>query len=126
MQTEVKARFITDELVNKSFLLRSVNERIIERELIILDELRAPILEVVGEIRRFSEDIAALDLNSTLGHLAQRYHFTRPQLVHSPGKPVLHIENGRHPILDCKFQDSQPPLHFTPNSLHLHADSKRS
>lgn len=126
MQTEVKARFITDELVNKSFLLRSVNERTIERELIILDGLRAPILASVDEIRRFSECIAELDLNSTLGYLAQRYHFIRPQIIHSPNHPVLQIQNGRHPILDCKFQSSHPPIHFTPNSLQLHSDSKKA
>lgn len=123
MQTETKARFITDELVNKSFLLRSVNERVIERELLLLDELRAPLLEAVDLIRKVCEEVAQLDLNSSLAVIAQKYNYTKPKII-SSSLPILRIIDGRHPILDRKFFDSQPPQHFTPNSLELNEQSK--
>lgn len=125
MQTETKARFITDELVNKSFLLRSVNERVIERELLLLDSLRAPVLDATGLIRQVSEQVACVDLNSSLALLARKYKYTRPRVIASPQQqPCLRIVRGRHPILDRKFFDAQPAQHFTPNSLHLHGESK--
>jgi DNA mismatch repair protein MutS len=123
MQTETKARFITDELVNKSFLLRSINERVIERELILLDELRSPILEATELIRKACEEIAQLDLNSALAVLAQQYSYTKPKII-SSSQPVLKIVAGRHPVLDRKFFDAQPPQHFTPNTLHLSEKSR--
>ncbi len=125
MQTETKARFVTDELVNKSFLRRSVDERVIERELVLLDELRSPILEAIEQIRCVCERISELDLNSSLAVMAQKYNYTRPRILDHKQQPVLKIIDGRHPILDRKFFDAQPAQHFTPNSLELTEQSKQ-
>ena len=126
MQTETKARFTTEELITKSFLLRTVEERIIEQEMRLLSGLVDPVLASSSEIRDAANSIAQVDLESALALLALKYSYTRPQIHNEPGKG-LEIIDGRHPVLDKLFHcdDEDTVLrHFTPNSLQLTSTSK--
>lgn len=127
MQTESKARYTTEELITKSFLLRTVSERISEQELALLRGLLDPILEASNEIRAVANSVAQIDLESSLALLALELNYTRP-LVHSD-TDGLEIIDGRHPVLDKLFHSHQEDTvlrHFTPNSLHLSSSSMHS
>ena len=123
MQTENKARYTTEDLVTKSFLLRTIEERIIELELKLLDSLLTPILNASAEIRKFADQTAQIDLESTFALTAIKNNYTRPQLSRDE---VIEIVDGRHPVLEKLFKigandeiENNLPRHFTPNSLHL-------
>lgn len=121
MQTETRARYTTEELLTKSFLLRSISDRVIDRELHLLASLLDPILQRADEIRAAADRIAQVDLESTLALLAHKQTYTRPRL--SSDASELIVVDGRHPVLDklfTAFTDSNESLrHFTPNSLHF-------
>lgn len=120
MQTETRARYTTEELLTKSFLLRSISERVIEQELKILSELLEPVLAMAPEIRSVADKIAQIDLESAFALLALKQFYTRPKVLSSES---LEIVDGRHPVLDKLFSsldDGNLTLrHFTPNSLNL-------
>lgn len=141
MQTESKARYTTEDLVTKSFLLRSIEERIIEFELKLLKGLLEPILTAGAEIRDLADRIAQIDLESTFALSAIKCNYARPQIQQEKDQEdgIIEIVDGRHPVLDKLFKsptmddfnnygyttydfNSQPnstPRHFTPNSLNL-------
>lgn len=126
MQTETKARFVTDDLVNKSFMLRTITERVIERELQLLSEIREPVLKAATEIRHVASAAAELDLEASFALLAARYNYVRPEVTTATAAAGVHLEirDGRHPILDRMFTDANPPQSFTPNDLAMTSTSK--
>lgn len=121
MQTETRSRYTTEELLTKSMLLRSITDRVIDKELNILSSLLEPILQSADEIRVAADLIAKMDLESTFASLALDHSYTRPQLTKN--KDDLVIVDGKHPVLDklfTSFSDSNESLrHFTPNSLNF-------
>ena len=126
MQTETKARYTTDDLVSKSFLLRSISERVIEEELAILNgQFVDPIVgRFSEEVRRVADEIAQVDLDSAFALLALQHSYVRPVVEEAgEGAAVLDIADGRHPVLDKLFNspadDNECIRHFTPNSLNL-------
>lgn len=130
MQTETKARYTTEELLTKSLLLRTISERVIERELTLLSELLEPILLLSDEIRSVAETVAHIDLESTFACLALRHSYVRPKITEDYGQ--LEIIDGRHPVLDKLFSTAtsdESDLHllrqFTPNTLKLTHNSKQ-
>lgn len=128
MQTETKSRYTTDDLLTKSFLLRSISDRVIEEELsILISQLVDPVISrFADEIRRTADEIAQLDLDSSFALLALRQSYTRPEILDGESA-VLDIVDGRHPVLDKMFSsledDNECIRHFTPNSLNLTSPS---
>lgn len=117
METETKSRYTTEELLTKSLLLRTISERVIDRELTLLSSLLDPILEESNEIRLIAEKIAQIDLESAFALLALRQSYSRPIITKGESVEII---DGRHPVLDKLFS-SDPDLlrQFTPNSLNL-------
>lgn len=128
MQTETKARYTTDDLISKSFLLRSISERVIDEELSLLTtQLVDPLVgHFSDEIRRVADEIAQVDLDSAFALLALKHSYTRPVLTGNE-QGILEIVDGRHPVLDKLFNsfkdDNECIRHFTPNSLSLRESS---
>ncbi|HFC6942682.1 TPA: DNA mismatch repair protein MutS [Neisseria meningitidis] len=63
-----------------------------------------------AHIRARQEAVAALDVLSTFSALAKERNFVRPEFA---DYPVIHIENGRHPVVE------QQVRHFTANHTDL-------
>lgn len=107
MQTESKSRFTTEDLITKSFLLRSIEERIIELELKLLkSSLLEPVLAASAEIRELADRVARIDLESTFALSAIKCDYTRPQLRDDDGgDEEIEIVDGRHPVLEKIFKN---------------------
>lgn len=131
MQTETKSRYTTEELLTKSFLLRSISDRVIEEEMTILNgKLVDPVIvRFAQEIRGIADEIAQLDLDSSFALLALRHSYTRPEILEDDSA-VLDIVDGRHPVLDKMFSsledENECIRHFTPNSLNLSPQSSNT
>ncbi|HFB6725434.1 TPA: DNA mismatch repair protein MutS [Neisseria gonorrhoeae] len=63
-----------------------------------------------AHIRARQEAVTALDVLSTFSALAKERNFVRPEFA---DYPVVHIENGRHPVVE------QQVRHFTANHTDL-------
>lgn len=131
MQTETRSRYTTEDLLTKSFLLRSVSDRVTEEELSILNgQLVDPVVgQFAQEVRGIADEIAQLDLDSSFALLALRHAYTRPEILEGESAAVLDIVDGRHPVLDKMFSslgdENECIRHFTPNSLNLSAQSSK-
>lgn len=124
MQTETRARYTTEELLTKSLLLRTISERVIDHELILLNSLLEPLIIHSAEIRAAADAIALIDLNSSFALLALKQDYIRPSVSNAAH---LNIVDGRHPVLDKLFsnplESTDTLRHFTPNSLSLDENS---
>lgn len=129
MQTETRARYTTEDLITKSFLLRSISERVIAHELTLLSGLLEPVLAQAEGIRSIADGIAQIDLESAFALLALKQSYVRPEVL-KDGRGHLEIVDGRHPVLDklfTRFDGENDTLRqFTPNSLHLTTKSNQS
>lgn len=124
MQTETRARYTTEELLTKSLLLRTISERVIDHELVLLNSLLEPLIVNSAEIRAAADSIALIDLDSSFALLAIKQDYTRPIINNEAHLDIL---DGRHPVLDKLFsnplESTDTIRYFTPNSLSLNEES---
>jgi len=86
------------------------------REKQLYDELLDLLIAKLAELQSTAAALAALDVLSNLAERAVSLRYSQPELS---DEPVLHIVEGRHPVVE-RFID-QP---FVPNDLHL-SDGRR-
>jgi DNA mismatch repair protein MutS len=107
-------RYVTKELLNVAKNLEESGIKSIEREQIILETLRMHILNAEESLRKTVQQIALIDVLANFAHLAHEYHYIKPHMV---SESILHIEQGRHPVLERLM----PAQSFQSNSCILGA-----
>lgn len=105
-------RFITLELKEYESLVLNAQERLTELEASLFRRLCADIGKRREELLFASKALAHIDAVASFAHAAARRGYTRPVLVE---EPLLHIEAGRHPVLEDENEDRN----FVPNDLKL-------
>ncbi len=108
-------RYITRELKEHEEKVFEAQEKIGGRETELFNGLRERIAGETGRLLQTAEVLAALDVLAGLAELAAERSYCRPRLVE---EPILHIADGRHPILDQIL----PPGTVVPNSVCLSQD----
>ncbi|MCC5828769.1 MAG: DNA mismatch repair protein MutS [Phycisphaeraceae bacterium] len=104
-------RYTTPELKKFQADVLNAQQRAIEREQELFTELCAAACELIPQLQRFSRMAAALDVLACFAQLAAEARYVRPLMVQ---EPVLHIQGGRHPVLDQLLGDR-----FVANDLAL-------
>ena len=113
-QTLVNAeRYITEELKEKEELILNAKGRGNELEYALFRELRDQVKEHCQALSQIARKVATTDVLCSLAHHARRFGWTRPEMSEDE---KLHIEAGRHPVLEASAS-------FVPNDLTL--DKKR-
>jgi DNA mismatch repair protein MutS len=110
-------RFITPALKEYEENVLGADERILERELALFEEMRR---RVAGEALRIQDSaraLATLDVLATLGEVAALYDYTKP---HMTLDGELTIMDGRHPVVERL--SSEP---FVPNDLSLNGSAQQ-
>ncbi len=117
-QTTVNGeRFITPELKEVEGKILGADDRARAREIEIFGELRASVLAELSSLQETAGTLAALDAICSLAETARLHAFCRPEIEASQ---VLHIEEGRHPVLDQQPGGER----FVPNDTDLGMDGK--
>ena len=112
-QTLVNAeRFITEDLKVFETQVLEAEEKRLELEQQIFSELRTTVARESDRIRSMADLIAELDCLVSLGEVACRHDYCRPQV--NTGD-VIQIRDGRHPVVE-HFMDKGT---FVPNDLDL-------
>jgi len=106
-------RYITPELKRYEDKVLSAESRAIERERSLFESLCTAVSEAASTIAEFAEAIGTLDVLAALAEHARRHRCVRPKVVE---ESVLHIVQGRHPVLDRTLGTS-----FVPNDCRLGA-----
>jgi len=123
-------RYITDELKRFETEALTAQEQANDLETALFENVRSRVAEEIQSLRRAADAIAQLDAFAALAELAVRHRYVRPILVESP---TLHIDAGRHPVLEQTLTDPAAASRsigtvtsgFVPNDCRLDADDAR-
>ena len=104
-------RYITPELKTFEDKALSAKSRALAREKALFDELLDTLGETLFELQGSFMAVSELDALSCLAERADTLALSRPVLADEAG---LHIEAGRHPVVEQVLSDA-----FIPNDLRL-------
>ena len=138
-QTLVGAeRFTSRELKEYEAKILSAEQRVLEIERRLYDEIREAVAREAPRLRRTAASIAQLDVLVNFARIAATRNYTRPEFtekvvsssgigsdhsgrVSDPNKAVLRgpllIAGGRHPVIEKLLEDRGE--RFVPNDLYL-------
>jgi DNA mismatch repair protein MutS len=105
-------RFITTELKSFEDKVLSARERAQARERELYDAVLTQLIERLGELQATAAAVAQLDSLASLAERACSLQWIQPELT---TQPRLHIEAGRHPIVEKFLRGGS----FVPNDLDL-------
>lgn len=118
-QTTANAeRFTTAELQTYEEKVLTAEERRVEREAGLFEELRRRILSRGADIKRAASAIATLDALLSLARVASDCGYVRPEVVEGES---LEIRDGRHPVVEL----TMPSGSFVPNDVDLDRSSRQ-
>lgn len=105
-------RFITPALKEYEAKVLGAEERIVELEYQIFQQVRESVSKEAERILKTARALAQLDVLSSLAEVAARYNYTRPQV--NEGDKIEIIE-GRHPVVEQLRKEEA----FIPNDVYL-------
>ncbi|UNK50292.1 DNA mismatch repair protein MutS [Lysobacter sp. S4-A87] len=109
-------RYITEELKQFEDKVLSARERSLSRERLLYEQLLDALNERLEPLKRCAAALAELDVLCCFAERAQSLDWVAPTLGDEPG---LHIERGRHPVVEAVRSDP-----FEPNDLVLGEDRR--
>jgi DNA mismatch repair protein MutS len=95
-------RYITPELKAFEDKALSANERALAREKLLYDQLLEYLAPHIAQLQRIAAAIAELDVLATFAERAATLNFCMPAFA---ADPVLHIEQGRHPVVEAQVEN---------------------
>jgi DNA mismatch repair protein MutS len=116
-QTLVNAeRYITEELKMYEDKIMGAEEKVLQLEQHLLNELIKEAVTYVGALQQNAQSIARLDCLISFAILALKNAFSRPEFT---DEPMIEIKDGRHPVIEKQLPPGKP---YIPNDSHLHAE----
>ena len=113
-QTLVSAeRYITEELKIYEEKILGAEDKIIELETKIFNDLVLELTEYIAPVQLNANLIAQIDCLLSFAKVAQRDKYIRPQINDSL---VIDIKNGRHPVIEIQLPSDEP---YIPNNVYL-------
>ena len=110
-------RYITPELKTFEDKALSAQDRALNREKLLYDDLLQSLLPDVLALKNLAADIAELDLVVSFAQTALERQWCRPEF--SP-IPEIDIQEGRHPVVEQALRQSGQS--FVDNDTRLHPD----
>ncbi|UCC98056.1 MAG: DNA mismatch repair protein MutS [Phycisphaerales bacterium] len=104
-------RYITDELKEYETQALSAEEKALELEQKLFDQLRRQCAQYVSRLQALAETVAQCDCLTALAYMARRRNYVRPRMTNG-GELV--IQEGKHPVLAQMLGAD-----FVPNDVEL-------
>jgi DNA mismatch repair protein MutS len=104
-------RYITDELKQYETKALGAEEKALELELQLFEQVRRQAAQYIDRLQKLAETVATCDCLASLGYLAARRHYIRPKIT--DGAELL-ITEGKHPVL-AEILGPE----FVPNDIEL-------
>jgi len=118
-QTLVNAeRYINQELKEFEQTVLNAEERIREREQELFLSLRDDLNQYITDIQNNSFLIAELDALAALAEVAEKYHYTCPEIDEAD---TIEIKDGRHPVVETALKKEG----FVPNDCLIDLQSNK-
>ena len=96
-------RFITPELKEKEALVLNAEEKIVDLEYKLFQEIRDILKQNVFKLKESAKIISEIDVLSSLSIVSEEYHLVRPTITDSR---EIKIINGRHPVVEVVSQNT--------------------
>jgi DNA mismatch repair protein MutS len=118
-QTLVNAeRFITPELKEKEEQILTAEDRQLERELVLFEEIRVKLASEADLIQGIADTLATIDVYCAFAELAITKNYIRPRMTDGG---QMEIKDGRHPVLDATLLEHR----FVPNDLRFNSNDQQ-
>jgi len=104
-------RYITDELKDYETQALSAEEKALQLELQLFEQIRSQAAQYITRLQNLAENLAQCDCLSALAYLAGRRNYIRPKITNGG---ELIINEGKHPVL----AETLGP-EFVPNDIEL-------
>jgi len=104
-------RYITDELKDYETQALSAEEKALQLELQLFEQIRSQAAQYITRLQNLAENLAQCDCLSALAYLAGRRNYIRPKITNGG---ELIINEGKHPVL----AETLGP-EFIPNDIEL-------
>ncbi len=111
-------RFTTKELKEYEHRMLTAEEKLIALENELFHQLREEIAQEAQKIREIAQALAVIDCLLAFARIAHTYNYVCPLVDESD---TLHIEDGRHPVLENALAGGQ----FIPNDAFLNSTDHR-
>jgi DNA mismatch repair protein MutS len=111
-------RFITPTLKEYEEKVLGADERILERELEIFEQLRGAVAAESPRIQASARALASLDVLATLAEVASVDNYIKP---HMHDGDELAVVDARHPVVERRTSAAGEP--FVPNDIALNAST---
>jgi DNA mismatch repair protein MutS len=119
-QTLVSAeRYITEELKEYEGKIFGAEDKILDLETRLFNDLVIAILEYIPPIQLNSSLIARLDCLQSFATVSVENNYVRPVLDNSR---ILEITDGRHPVIEKQLPAGEP---YVPNDLSLDTENQQ-
>ncbi|HLR75554.1 MAG TPA: DNA mismatch repair protein MutS [Virgibacillus sp.] len=107
-------RFITPELKEKEQLILEAEEKSIELEYDLFISIREQVKQYIPQLQILAEIVSKIDILQSFATVSETNNYKRPQF----NTQTLHIENGRHPVVEQVMEEGT----FVPNDITLNDD----
>ncbi|MBA7561839.1 DNA mismatch repair protein MutS [subsurface metagenome] len=104
-------RYITDELKKYETEALSAEEKALELELKLFEQIRSQTAQYVSRLQNLADTLAQCDCLTSLAYLARRRNYIRPKVTNDT---ELIINEGKHPVLAENLG-----AEFVPNDVEL-------
>lgn len=105
-------RYYTEELKDIELKILGAEERIVEMEFNIFQDIRQRIKKEINRIQRVSKLIATIDVLNSFSQVAYKNNYVKPKLNN---KGIIKIVEGRHPVVEATIPNNL----FVPNDTYL-------
>ena len=109
-------RYYTPELKRREDEILGAESRADDLEYELFSEVRGEVADAAERLQTVADALARLDALVSFGTVAAEYGYCRPTVV--DGEPHLHVEAGRHPVVE------RAEAEFVPNDLHLDGEDR--
>lgn len=106
-------RYITEELKTLETRILGAQEKILEIEARLFNELVVSIADYIPLIQNNARLAARLDVFYAFAYCTVNYHYTKPQI--NEGQSIS-IKAGRHPVIERQLPPDEP---YIANDIHL-------
>ena len=111
-------RYHTDELKNIEIKILGAEDRKIELEYLIFQDIREKIKLETFRIQKVSKKVSEIDVLNSFAQVAYNNSYIKPRLNNNG---IIHIKDSRHPVVEKTLDDGI----FVPNDVYLDKGKNR-
>ncbi|GEM03362.1 DNA mismatch repair protein MutS [Halolactibacillus miurensis] len=109
-------RYITPELKEKENLILQAEEKSLELELQLFNELREQVKAYIPRLQQLAEKVSTLDVLQSFAVVSEQEGYVKPTLIK---EDILEIVGGRHPVVEKVMTDGM----YVPNDIKLNSET---